>query len=99
MLHINFGHVGSISTSCEEFGVWGKTLMVSAKVEGLPTWTKDPQFPPPQPLNIQTTKSPHLAIHYPPLKTELFLLVDYFLYLTELKSIIFKNNTSSKCRV
>ena len=51
MLHINFGNVGSISTSCEEFGVWGKALIVSSKVEGLPTWTKYPSFPPPQPLD------------------------------------------------
>ena len=37
MLHINFGHVGSISTSWEEFGAWGRALMVSSKVEDLHT--------------------------------------------------------------
>ena len=59
---INFGHVGSISTSCEEFDVWGKALIVSSKVEGLPTWTKNPLFPPPQPLYSQTTKCSHLDV-------------------------------------
>ena len=64
MLNINFDHVRSIYASCEEF-VWGRALMVT-KVEDLPTWTKNPPFPPPQPLDSQTTKSPHLAIHKHP---------------------------------
>ena len=74
MLHINSGHVSSISTSSEEFGEWGKALIVSSKVERLLIWTKNPPFPPPQPLD-----SPHLAIHYPltPKKLKCFLLVYY----------------------
>ena len=39
-----FGHAASTSTSCEEFGVWGKALMVSFKIEGLPNWTKISHF-------------------------------------------------------
>ena len=44
MLLINFGYVGSISGSCEEFGAWEKALMESSKVEALPTWQKIAHF-------------------------------------------------------
>ena len=62
-----------------------------SKVEDLPIWAKNPPFPPSQPLDSQTTNSPHLGVHKHPQELKVFFIGFILLNIIELLNIILLN--------